>query len=477
MNRIAPKITQDELNIQLDYSEKIKALYDIMLDHKPKAYIDTYGCQQNFADSEFIMGMLTDMGIELTTDENEADIAIFNTCAIREHAEMRVLGNIGKLKQTKKEKAHLVIAVCGCMAQQEHMKEKILKSYPYVNLLFGTHALYKFPELLYKQLKSHKRVFDTSGDEIGMIFEGVHIKRDRDIRANLPIMYGCNNFCTYCIVPYVRGRERSRDKEDIIKSFKEILDADYKEITLLGQNVNSYGSDKGYSYDFADLLDEIATIGEQSGKEHIIRFMTSHPKDATEKLFKVMAKHDNIAKQLHLPFQSGSDRILEAMNRRYTKEHYLGLINMAKKYMPDISFSSDIIVGFPGEVKEDFLETMDVLEKVKFDQLFTFIYSRRVGTKAAEMPDVITAAEKQEMFEYLLKRQQEIGLERNEAEIGKTFRVLVDGESMDEKYDLSTKMEGGRLIKVNGSKDLIGKFINVKVTKASPHALFGEIVE
>lgn len=477
MNKIAPKISNEELNRQLDFSEKIKDLYDKMLDHKPTAYIDTYGCQQNFADSEFIMGMLADMGISLTNDENEADIAIFNTCAIREHAEMRVLGNIGKLKQTKKEKSHLVIAVCGCMAQQEHMKEKILKSYPYVNLLFGTHALYKFPELLYRQITSHKRIFDTSGDETGMIFEGIHIKRDRDIRANLPIIYGCNNFCTYCVVPYVRGRERSREKEDIIKSFRELLDMGYKEITLLGQNVNSYGSDKGYSYDFADLLDELAYIGSESGKEHIIRFMTSHPKDANEKLFKVMAKHSNIAKQLHLPFQSGSNRILRDMNRGYTKEHYLSLIEMAKKYMPDISFSSDIIVGFPGEVKEDFMETMDIVEKVRYDQLYTFIYSRRVGTKAALMPDVITDDEKQEMFEYLLNRQQEIGLERNTAEIGKTFRVLVDGESFDKNNNLSTKMEGGRLIKTNGSLDLIGQFVSVKVTKASPHALFGEIVK
>lgn len=473
MKKTATKLTKEELELQRNFSDKIKEIYKNKKNGTAKAFVDTYGCQQNFADSEMIKGMLIDMGFELTDDENQADIAVFNTCAIREHAEMRVLGNVGKLKQRKKSGDDLVIVVCGCMAQQEQMKDKILKSYPYVDILFGTYALYTFPELFYEYLTEKKRAFDISGDETGRIFEGIHLKRDRSIKANLPIMYGCNNFCTYCIVPYVRGRERSRDKEDIIRDFKDILKAGYKEITLLGQNVNSYGSDRGYETDFADLLDELASIE----GDYIIRFMTSHPKDATEKLFKVMAKHDTIAKQLHLPFQSGSDRILESMNRGYTKEKYLGLIDMARKYMPDISFSSDVIVGFPGEVYEDFEKTLEIVKTVKYDQLFTFIYSRRPGTKAALMEDVITAEEKQKMFDELLKVQQDIGLERNTAEIGKTFKTLVDGESFDENFPLSTHIEGGRLVKAKGDKSLIGKFARVKVTKASPHALFGEIVE
>ena len=404
MNRIAPKITQDELNIQLDYSEKIKALYDIMLDHKPKAYIDTYGCQQNFADSEFIMGMLTDMGIELTTDENEADIAIFNTCAIREHAEMRVLGNIGKLKQTKKEKAHLVIAVCGCMAQQEHMKEKILKSYPYVNLLFGTHALYKFPELLYKQLKSHKRVFDTSGDEIGMIFEGVHIKRDRDIRANLPIMYGCNNFCSYCIVPHVRGRERSREPEVILDEAKALVAEGYKLITLLGQNVNSYGKGCDFNVSFAELVKRIDEIE----GDFKFDFMTSHPRDCSFELIDVLSECKHYCGHLHLPVQSGNNRVLKEMNRHYTRERYLELVNYAKEKIPCVDLTTDIIVGFPGETYEEFLDTISLVKEVRYGSMFTFIYSARKGTPAASMPDPFSKAEKTKWFMELLKVQEEI---------------------------------------------------------------------
>lgn len=473
MKSKAIKLSSEQLAAQLDYCEKIKQIYSKMLSYQPLAYVDTYGCQQNFADSELIMGMLTDMGFGMTTDETKADIAVFNTCAIREHAEMRVLGNVGKLKQMKRERPHLVIVLCGCMVQQEHMKDKIFKSYPYVDLLFGTYALYNFPRLLHKQITSDKRVFDISGDEAGTLPEGIRVVRDREIKANLPIMYGCNNFCTYCVVPYVRGRERSRDKADIVREFKEIVALGYKEITLLGQNVNSYGSDKEYDFDFADLLDELAQIG----GEYIIRFMTSHPKDATEKLFRVMARHENIAKQLHLPFQSGSNRILEAMNRRYTKEKYLELIELAKKHMPDISFSGDIIVGFPGETFEDFKETMEVVERVRFDQLFTFIYSRRNGTKAAEMEDVISPAEKQEMFDILIKRQQQIALERNTDEIGKIVRVLVDGKSYDKDFPLSTHVEGGRLVKAYGTIDKIGHFVNVKITKATPHSLFGEVID
>ena len=470
MNKTAPKLTQEELNCQLSYCDKIKSHYSGLLGRQGFAYVDTYGCQQNFADSELLMGMLIDMGFALTTKEEQADIAIFNTCAIREHAEMRVLGNVGKLKQMKKDKPHLVIAMCGCMAQQDHVKEKVWKSYPYVDLLFGTHALYRFPQLLYKQLSSQKRVFDTAGEEQGQIFEGISLVRDRGIRANLPIMYGCNNFCTYCVVPYVRGRERSRDKENIIAAFREIVAAGYKEITLLGQNVNSYGSDKGYSYDFADLLEELAQIP----GDYIIRFMTSHPKDATEKLFAVMAKYPRIAKQLHLPVQSGCNRILQAMNRRYTKEQYLSLIALAKSYMPNLSFSSDIIVGFPGETMADFMETLSVVEQVQYSQLFTFQFSPRVGTKAAEMEDNTPQTEKQQAFDLLVQKQMEITYALNQAKVGQTLRVLVDGESSDTQYPLSTHSEGGNLVKVKGSKELIGQFIFAIVTKASPHALFGE---
>lgn len=472
MDKKAHKLSQEELNCQLDYCDKVKAHVTALLGRQGVAYVDTYGCQQNFADSELLMGMLTDMGFALTTKEQEADIAIFNTCAIREHAEMRVLGNVGKLKQLKKDKPHLVIAMCGCMAQQEHVKETVWKSYPYVDLLFGTHALYRFPQLLHRQLTTKKRVFDTAGEEQGQIPEGISIVRDRGIRANLPIMYGCNNFCTYCVVPYVRGRERSRDKEDIFAAFQDIVSAGYKEITLLGQNVNSYGSDKGYSYDFADLLEELAQVP----GDYIIRFMTSHPKDATEKLFAVMAKYPRIAKQLHLPVQSGCNRVLDAMNRRYTKEHYLNLVSMARTHMPNLAFSTDIIVGFPGETEEEFEETLSLVEQVRYQQLFTFIFSPRAGTQAALMDDPVPYVQKQQGLDRLVQNQMEIALAHNTAQIGKTMRVLVDGESSDGEYPLSTHTEGGALAKVKGSTELIGQFIQITITKASPHALFGEAI-
>ena len=364
-------VSEEQLQSQFTY---IDAVARLLGDKRPKAYTHTFGCQQNEADTERIRGMLSEMGYEMTDTPDEADFILFNTCAVREHAEDRAFGNVGALRHLKKDRPGIVIAMCGCMAQQEKNVEKIKKSYPQVNLLFGTHALWRFPSLLYRVLTEKKRVFDIGGEDD--IAEGLPVLRAKGAKAWLSIMYGCNNFCTYCIVPYVRGRERSRRPEEIEKELRELVAAGYKEITLLGQNVNSYGKDLGIDVDFADLLRRLNAVP----GDFWLRFMTSHPKDASPKLFSAMAECDKVAKQLHLPFQSGSDEILHRMNRRYTAEHYKSLIADARSKMPDITLSSDIIVGFPGETEENFEDTLKLVQDTRFDLLFTFLYSPRTGT-------------------------------------------------------------------------------------------------
>ncbi|MBR6258679.1 MAG: tRNA (N6-isopentenyl adenosine(37)-C2)-methylthiotransferase MiaB, partial [Oscillospiraceae bacterium] len=388
------------------------------------ALVDTYGCQQNEADSEKIRGMLAEMGCAFTENEAEADIIVVNTCAVREHAEQRALGNVGALSHTKKAKPDQLIVLCGCMMQEKGMAERIKRSYPYVGLVFGTHDLWRFPELLYTALTRKKRLFAVT-DTDGAVFEDIPEVRDRGVKAWLTIMNGCNNFCSYCIVPYVRGRERSRRPEKILEDAKRLVSSGAKDITLLGQNVNSYGRGLDRAVDFPDLIKMIAEIP----GEFLIRFMTSHPKDATEKLFKTMAECPKAAHQLHLPFQSGSDRILQKMNRGYTREKYLSLVALARSYMPDIVITSDVIVGFPGETEEDFEDTLRLAEEAGFDALFTFIYSKRTGTPAAEMPDPFTRAQKQVRFDRLLKLQDAISGEKQAAYVGKTVTVLVDGLS------------------------------------------------
>ena len=435
----------------------------------PLAFVDTYGCQQNEADSERLRGYLSEMGYQFTQSEAEADLIVINTCAIREHAEMRVLGNVGALVHTKRAKPGQLICVCGCMAQEPHMAQKIKDSYRQVDLVFGPHALWRFPELLYRLVTRRGRIFDIA-DEPGSIAEGIPLVRQEGVKAWVSIMYGCNNFCTYCIVPHVRGRERSRMPEDILREVKGMIESGYKDITLLGQNVNSYGKDLGLGVDFADLL---KMLSELPG-DYILRFMTSHPKDASRKLFDTMASSPKIAKHIHLPFQAGNDRVLKAMNRHYNSAQYLELVDYARKVMPDIVLTSDVIVGFPGETDEEFEDTLRLVEKVRYDALFTFIFSPRSGTPAAEMPDPYTRAQKQQRFDRLLELQNRISQEKHKDYVGKTMRVLVDGQDGDQ---LTARTDGGRLVRMPGDPAWIGTFRQVRIVDSTTWSLVGEIEE
>ena len=401
-------VSEKELDEQKAFSGKAKA---IILQRfgsvTPKAFVHTYGCQGNVADSEHIKGMLIEMGYEMCDDVNEADFILYNTCAIREHAEDRVFGNVGAIKKLKKEKPTLIIALCGCMMQQEHIAEKIKNSYPFVNLVFGTHVTHKLPEFVYKVLTLKKRVFCIDDSE-GVIAEGLPSFRDSGENAWLPIMYGCNNFCSYCIVPHVRGRERSREPAVIMQEAKALISEGYKKITLLGQNVNSYGKGCDFNTSFSDLVRMIDLIE----GDFEFDFMTSHPRDCTFELIDVLAESKHFCGHLHLPVQSGNNRILKEMNRHYTREHYLELVNYAKSKMPDVDLTTDIIVGFPGETYEEFLDTVSLVKEVKYGSMFTFIYSARKGTPAASMPDPFTKAEKTKWFMELLKVQDEIASEK-----------------------------------------------------------------
>ena len=435
------------------------------------AMVDTYGCQQNEADSERLRGYLQKMGYGFTQDETQADLVVINTCAIREHAEMRVLGNVGNLTHTKAKNPDQIIAVCGCMVQQEHMAEKLKKSYPIVDLVFGPHELWRFPELLLEQMTRKKRVFAVEPAQ-GTVYEGIPHARDSKVKAWLSIMYGCNNFCTYCVVPYVRGRERSRRPEEILEEARQLVAEGYKEITLLGQNVNSYGKDLDEPMDFADLLRAINDIP----GDFIIRFMTSHPKDATEKLFKTMAECEKCAHQLHLPVQAGNDRVIKAMNRHYDRATYLEEVRLARQYMPDLVLTTDIIVGFPGETDEEFEDTLTLVEQVRYDSMFTFIFSPRKGTPAAEMPDPFTRQEKQVRFDKLLEAANRISAEKHKEYEGKTVRVLIDGPSDSQGYNLTSRTNGGRLVHLNGDESRIGTFADVKITGSNTWALYGELI-
>lgn len=464
-------ISPELLAAQQEYAQQVRQIYHTKLGRQPLACTVTFGCQQNEADTELIRGMLTDMGFGFTDDESRADLLIFNTCAIREHAEMRVFGNVGQTSHYKKANPNVIICVCGCMPQQPQVAEKIKNSYPYVDIVFGTHALYRFPQLLHTRLTGGKRVFDISGDEKGVILEGVHPVRKAGPAAWLSIMYGCNNFCAYCIVPYVRGRERSRDPETILTELRELVDQGYKDITLLGQNVNSYGLDREGLPDFAGLLELCNAVP----GEFRLRFMTSHPKDASPRLFDTMAKCEKVCHAIHLPVQCGSDRVLREMNRRYDVKRYLKLVDYARKVMPDLTITSDIIVGFPGETEAEFEETVALLERVRFDSLFTFIYSRREGTRAASMPDPVSRAEKQRWFDRLLEVQNRISREKNAEYVGRTLPVLIDGRSEDPNYDLTARTDGFKLVHLRGSEDLIGQFAEAEIDRSSTWALFGKV--
>ncbi len=461
-------VPENDLARQRVFEEKIRGMFEAREAH-PVACVDTFGCQQNVADGQRIMGMLEACGFTFTEDSKEADLVLLNTCAVREHAEQRVFGNLGILSHTKKENPEQVICVCGCMAQEERVSKRIKESYRQVDLVFGPHALWKFPELLWKVYESRKRVFAVD-DEHGTIAEGIPVVREAGVKAWVSIMYGCNNFCSYCIVPYVRGRERSREPECVLQEVRELVSAGYKDITLLGQNVNSYGNDLEIDYHFPDLLREI----DQIPGDYRIRFISSHPKDATHQLFDVMAGSQHVCHELHLPFQSGNNRVLKEMNRRYTRESYLDLIRYAKSKMPDLVLTSDVIIGFPGETEEEAMDTVSLVQEVEFDALFTFIYSPRPGTVAAAMPDPVPRAEKQKWFDKLLEVQNDISSRLHAAYVGTTVRVLVDGESDDEAFPLASRTEGNRLVRIKGDKSLIGQFVDVKVTGSNTWALYGQ---
>jgi len=470
MERTTTVIPQSDVERQLGYCEQIAAL-TAQWEEKPLAFVDTYGCQQNEADSERIRGYLEKMGFSFTSDEEQARIIVINTCAIREHAEQRVLGNVGALVHVKRRHPEQLICLCGCMMQEKHVADKIRQSYRHVDLVFGPHALWKFPEMIHTLLTQRGRIF-SNADEAGSIAEGIPMVRQDRIKGWVSIMYGCNNFCSYCIVPYVRGRERSRQPEDILAEVRQMVAEGYKDITLLGQNVNSYGKDLETPMDFADLLEQVNAIP----GEFLIRFMTSHPKDATHKLFETMARCEKVAPVLHLPFQAGNDRILKVMNRRHTREQYLDKIRDLKRLIPDIVLTSDIIVGFPGETTEEFEDTLKVLEEVRFDALFTFIFSPRVGTPAAKMDDPMTHKEKLANFNRLVALQDSISEEKHAAYIGKTVRCLIDGLSDDARYDLTARTAGNRLVRVVGDKSAVGQYRDVKITDCNKWSLYGELV-
>ncbi len=434
------------------------------------AYVLTFGCQQNEADSEKLAGMAQAMGYTVADKPDFADLIVVNTCAIREHAEQKALSIVGQFKHLKEKKPSLVIAVCGCMVAQEHRQNDIKFKYPYVSFIFGTTALDRFPELLYKHLTQHKRLYYNE-EAARTITEGIPIRRNHPYKAWVSVMYGCNNFCSYCIVPYVRGRERSRCPEDIYKEFCFLVEQGYKEITLLGQNVNSYGKDADFDCDFADLLERLASVE----GEYVIRFMTSHPKDATKKLIDVMAKSPRIAKHFHLPMQSGSDRILKAMNRRYDTERYYSIVEYIREKMPDCAITSDIIVGFPGETEEDFECTLEMLRKVRFDMLYSFIYSPRKGTRAAEMECQIAKKVQGERFDRLLACQNDIAEKINEKLVGQTVTVLCDGISKNNSDTYSGRTEQNKIVFFDGDESLTGRYVKVKIDRAEAFALYGEI--
>ena len=466
MNGKTTVISNTELQQQYDYCDRIAALWRER-EITPTAYVETYGCQQNEADSERIRGLLNQSGYAIVQEAEGADVVVMNTCAIREHAEQRVFGNLGALVHTKRRHPGQKIFLCGCMAGQEIVSQRIKNSYHHVDGVFSTHHLWQFAEILYKVLTTGKRQFFVA-DEPGSIAEGLPQVRDNKLKAWVSIMYGCNNFCTYCIVPYVRGRERSRKPEDILAECKALIASGIREITLLGQNVNSYGKDLDCNVDFSDLLSMIAELD----GDFLIRFMTSHPRDAGKKLFDTMAKYPKIAKQLHLPFQSGSSRVLKAMNRHYDREKYLAAVEYAKSVMPELVLTSDVIVGFPGETEEEFEETISLIEKVRYDALFTFIFSPRHGTPAASMEDPTPKAEKNRRFDKLCAVQNRISEEIHQAYVGKALRCLVDGRDGDQ---LTSRTEGGRLVRFEGEDSLIGTYQTITITGSTTWSLIGDI--
>ena len=432
-----------------------------------RCFVLTFGCQQNVADSEKLSGMAREMGYEPASSPEQADLILVNTCAIREHAENKALSTVGQYKRLKESNPHLIIGVCGCMVAQEHRREQLKRSYPYVDFILGTSVLHRLPQRLLAVLQTHRRQMIAA--EECVIAEGVPLVRESNYRAWVSIMYGCNNFCSYCIVPYVRGRERSREPADVIEEVRELVAEGYKDITLLGQNVNSYGKGRADGYDFADLLADLDKIE----GDFLLRFMTSHPKDASKKLVDVMAAGKHIAHHFHLPMQSGSDNVLLRMNRHYDRAKYLQILDYIREKMPDIAITSDIIVGFPGESEEDFEGTLEMLRRVRFDMLYSFIYSPRVGTPAAAMEDQIPRAVQNARFDRLLALQEGIATEKNQPMLGKTVRVLCDGKSKTDTEMLSGRTSENKIVFFPDDGTAAGEFVNVEIDRVAPFALYG----
>ena len=467
-------VSREEMMRQWQMAGENRQLLVHRMGRTPRAWVRTFGCQGNVADSEKIMGMLLDMGCEPAQQEDQADIILYNTCAIRENAQVRLLSMVGELKRLKAANPSIIVGLCGCMMQQKEMVNQIRVSYPFVELIFGTHVLYTLPELINRLLKGERRVvnyFEGEGRE-NPIAEGLPMRRADGVQASLQIMYGCDNFCSYCIVPYVRGREVSREPQEILQEAKEIIALGYKEILLLGQNVNSYGKGLSQPINFTQLLSQIESLE----GDFRIRFMTSHPKDCTRELIDLIAQSKKICHNIHLPVQSGSDRVLRQMNRRYTKEHYLELVEKLRKAMPDISLTTDIIVGFPGETEEDFQETLDVIRKVRYDSAFTFIYSRRTGTPAAVMEDQVSEDVVKDRFDRLLKEVQEIARETSSRYTGQVVEVLAEEKNHQEAGHLTGRLSNNLLVHFKGDESLIGKLVSVQLTECRGFYYMGELV-
>jgi len=470
--------TSNEIKIQEEYIKKVKKINQ---DKNLKYTILTIGCQLNENDSEKLCGMLEKMGYTKTEKQNDADLALFNTCCVRENAEDKLFGKLGELKRLKEQKG-IIIAIGGCMMQEKHITDKIKESYPFVDILFGTHTLHKFPEDLYKVIEEKRKLEDIL-DIDGKIYEGLPIKRDSKIKASVTIMNGCNNFCSYCIVPYVRGRERSRQPRDIIEEVKKLAKEGYKEITLLGQNVNSYlrvEREKNIPFEEYQGVNSFATllraINKIDGIERI-RFISPHPKDFTDDVIEAIADCEKVCKLVHLPLQSGNTKVLKEMNRKYTKEQYLNLVEKMKNKIPNLTLSTDIIVGFPGETDEEFEDTLEVVEKVGFEQVYMFIYSRRVGTPGDKMQNQIPEDIKHKRFDKLKALVESQIEENNKKYIGTTQKILVEGESKNNSNMLSGRTESNKVVIFEGSKELIDKIINIKIISQHMWYLKGEILK
>lgn len=467
-NRECIQIPQKEILQQREFIRQVRELNPTRLLNYG---ISTFGCQMNENDSERLAGMLSEMGYLEAGKTEDSDMIIYNTCCVRENAELKVYGHLGSLKKLKEQKPDMIIAVCGCMMQQKEVVEHIRTKYRHVDLIFGTHNLYKFPELLFNAINSDKSIIDIQ-DTTGSIAEGMPIARKEGVKARVTVVYGCNNFCSYCIVPYVRGRERSRNTIEILEEARQLGRQGFKEITLLGQNVNSYGLDISENKGFAGLLRELDNV---EGIERI-RFMTSHPKDLSLDLIEAMRDCSKVCEHLHLPVQAGSSRILELMNRKYTKEMYLELATEIREQIPEIALTTDIIAGFPGETEEDFDETLDLLEKVRFDFAYTFLYSKRTGTPAANSPDQISEEVKKQRFEKLLVVQNRISKEINEKLLGTESELLVEGLSRNSISTFTGRTRTNKIVNFKGTKELIGKLVQVRIKKIQTWSLEGELI-